>query len=329
MIIAFIFYSLPVRAGIFSGLLEFISGKNQTKDPDYVNLPAFISFPLLGSKISLKDAIGGPDTPDTKDSPILVNLDGTALIASHNPTGALPVADFGQIFIYTVRKGDNPSSIAENFGITLNTLLWANNIRNPDLIRVGDKLIILPVSGVKYEVKKGDTIESIAKKFKGDPIEILSYNNLAVGEKLKVGSTLIIPNGELAPIVKPTRLTSASRLPVYAGYYMRPVVGGRKSQGLHGFNAVDLAKYCGASVFSSAAGRVIIARYSGWNGGYGKYVVISHPNNTQTLYAHLGSVLVTAGQSVWRGMRIGKVGSTGNSTGCHVHFEIRGARNPF
>ena len=83
------------------------------------------------------------------------------------------------------------------------------------------------------------------------------------------------------------------------------------------------------SVFASNGGNVIIARDSGWNGGYGKYIVVNHPNKTQTLYAHLGLIAVSTGQYVGRGTSIGTIGSTGNSTGCHVHFEIRGAKNPF
>ena len=112
-------------------------------------------------------------------------------------------------------------------------------------------------------------------------------------------------------------------------YFLRPIIGGRRSRGIHGYNGVDLAEACGSAVLSSAEGSVIVARSSGWNGGYGKYIVVAHPNGTQTLYAHLKEILVDIGQRVPRGLRIGDVGSTGNSTGCHVHFEVRGAKNPF
>jgi murein DD-endopeptidase MepM/ murein hydrolase activator NlpD len=94
-------------------------------------------------------------------------------------------------------------------------------------------------------------------------------------------------------------------------------------------NGIDLANSCGLPVAASAHGKVLIARTSGWNGGYGKYVVLAHSNGTQTLYAHLASIVVTPGQEIPRGVPIGSIGSTGNSTGCHVHFEIRGAKNPF
>ena len=110
---------------------------------------------------------------------------------------------------------------------------------------------------------------------------------------------------------------------------MRPVVGGIKTQGIHGHNGVDLASYYGADIYASADGQVIVAKSEGWNGGYGLYIVVKHNNGTQTLYSHLSAVLVSSGQSVEQGQVIGKMGSSGDSTGTHLHFEIRGARNSF
>ena len=124
-------------------------------------------------------------------------------------------------------------------------------------------------------------------------------------------------------------MTSGSNVPTYSGYYLRPISGGTRTQGIHGFNAVDLAASVGTPIMASASGKVIISKNSGWNGGYGNYIVIEHPNGTQTLYAHASKVIVFSGQSVVQGQVIGYVGSTGRSTGAHVHFEIRGAKNPF
>ena len=118
-------------------------------------------------------------------------------------------------------------------------------------------------------------------------------------------------------------------MPEFVGYYLRPIIGGRKTQGIHGYNGVDLAISCGQPVLATAPGQVIISKSTGWNTGYGKYTAISHPNNTQSLYAHMSKVFVEVGQAVTQGDAIGLIGSTGRSTGCHVHFEIRGARNPF
>ncbi len=325
-----LFLAIPgyAQAGFFSGVWKLLSGSGG-ESSEQTSFSS-VSMPLLGGAGGSAQplAVGGPDGGLT--APISATGD-SALVAPRNPAGTLPNPQQDKILIYTVAPGDTPGSIAEQFGISLNTLLWANNIRNANLIKVGDELIILPVSGVKYEIKKGDTIETIAKKFKGDAGEILRFNGLAIGEELEIGGVIIIPDGEFAPspVASSGRITSSAGLPEYSGYYMRPITGGRKSRGLHGFNGVDLANSCGLPVLASADGAVIIARSSGWNGGYGRYLVVSHPNGTQTLYAHLSSLLISVGRHVNKGGAIGTIGSTGNSTGCHVHFEVRGAKNPF
>ena len=319
-----ILYPRFAEAGFFSDLVKFFA--SEIKESEQSSLAA-VSMPLLGSQAAVPLAVGGPAY--TSGLALSATQD-SALVAARNPNGTLADFEQGQILVYTVQTGDVPSLIAEQFGISLNTLLWANNIANPNLIKVGDELVILPVSGVKYEVKKGDTIESIAKKFKGDPADILSFNGLAIDEPLSVGTIVIIPDGEVAaPAIPLPGISRFAGLPEFKGYYMRPVVGGRKTRGIHGFNGIDLAVNRDSPVFASAGGTVIIARVSGWNGGYGKYVVVAHPNNTQTLYSHLDDVLVAVGRKIVQGGIIGLVGSTGNSTGPHVHFEIRGARNPF
>ena len=144
-----------------------------------------------------------------------------------------------------------------------------------------------------------------------------------------------MPDGEVpAPVVASKPATSKLRGasgPAIDGYYRAPLANYRKSQGLHGYNGVDLVSLDGpgAYVMASAAGTVIVARSGGYNGGYGSYVVIKHSNGTQTLYGHLKGVAVSVGQSVAQGQLIGYEGNTGRSSGTHLHFEIRGARNPF
>jgi len=238
----------------------------------------------------------------------------------------------GQISVYIVRQGDTISEIAEMFGVSANTILWANDIKTGS-IKVGQELIILPISGVRHTVKSGDTIQTVAKKYKADVGDILSYNGLADGVKLKQGDIIIIPDGVISASqtsrAKITGSQIAGGYPVYAGYYLRPIAGGRKTQGVHGNNGVDLAAPTGTPILAAAGGRVIVSRHGGYNGGYGTYVVISHSNGTQTLYAHMSRNNVSAGQSIEQGQVIGAVGSTGKSTGPHLHIEIRGAKNPF
>jgi murein DD-endopeptidase MepM/ murein hydrolase activator NlpD len=111
--------------------------------------------------------------------------------------------------------------------------------------------------------------------------------------------------------------------------FTHPAPGSVKSQGIHGYNAVDLAGGMGSAIRAAADGEVIVARPSGWNGGYGNYIVIRHSNGVQTLYAHLSSLNVGVGSYVSQGQTIGGMGNTGRSTGTHLHFEVRGGRNPF
>ncbi len=236
--------------------------------------------------------------------------------------------DDDQISVYVVRAGDTLPVIAKMFGVSVNTIRWGNDLKS-DKLTPGDTLVILPISGVQHTVKSGETLQAIVKQHKGDLNEVLQYNNLTLGEKLSIGDVIIIPDGEATVVVSTKKPVSGSKsTPTYSGYYMRPIVGGIKTQGVHGRNGVDLASVFGANILASASGEVIIAR-TGWNGGYGTYVVIKHGNGTQTLYAHMSSLSVKPGDKVSQGQIIGKMGSTGKSTGVHVHFEIRGARNPF
>lgn len=237
----------------------------------------------------------------------------------------------GQISVYVVRQGDTLSEIAEMFGVSTNTILWANNVK-ANSIKVGQELVILPISGVRHTVKSGDTLESVAKKYKADLEDILSYNGLVADTKIKPGDVVIIPDGVISATqtsLALSRSNTATSYPTYAGYYLRPIGGGKKSQGIHGNNGVDLAAPIYTPVLASAEGKVIVSRTGGYNGGYGTYVVISHANGTQTVYAHMSVNNISVGEQVSQGQVIGAIGMTGKTTGPHLHFEIRGAKNPF
>lgn len=264
-------------------------------------------------------------------------IGGTSLLPETGPSGSLANIEntktSDQISIYVVREGDSLSQIAKMFNVTTNTIIWANDITNGKAIHAGQTLIILPISGVTHTVAKGETVKSITEKYKGDYGEVLAYNNLTLDSVIAIGDKIVVPGGEV-PVPKVTTTIRQATLrgtsgPSYTGYYIRPISGGTKSQGLHGYNGVDLATYAGAPIFAAADGTVIISKSSGWNGGYGNYVVIDHANGTQTLYAHNSQNIVYPGQRVVQGQVIGYVGSTGRSTGNHVHFEVRGAQNPY
>jgi len=158
----------------------------------------------------------------------------------------------------------------------------------------------------------------------------LAYNHLDSADDISEGDELIIPGGEAAT---PKAVAYAEPVStsgnVSSGGLLHTVPGAIRTQGIHGYNAVDLAAAYGTPIRAAAAGEVIVSKGSGWNGGYGNYIVIKHGNGTQTLYAHLSSNAVGAGAWVSAGQTIGAMGSTGRSTGTHLHFEVRGARNPF
>jgi len=294
------------------------------------------STPALQATLNSNPNSSAPTALATSGGSALVSysgLDGTpADIAKAHPSD--------RISVYEVKKNDTLSEIADMYGVSVNTIIWANNLKSARDVHPGDILIILPVSGIEYTIVKGDTLKSIAKKYNADANEIAQYNGLDPAVPLKVGSTIIIPGGELAAPASGVR--SSSPLPtiresyfgcggfVQNGYYSNPLPGGIITQGLHGCNAVDIAAARRTPIRAAADGTVIIVRNNGaWNGGYGNYVVITHDNGTQTLYAHMTHAIVSSWQSVLSGQTIGYVGSTGQSTGPHLHFEVRGAANPF
>lgn len=236
------------------------------------------------------------------------------------------------INVYEVKKGDTLSEVAEMFGVSRNTIMWANDLKS-STVSPGDVLLILPVTGIRHTVKKGDTIKSITKKYKANEEDILTYNGIASSKELAVGDVVIVPDGEIESIA-PKKTTTTKKPTIYTnitvrGFLARPLIGGIKTQGIHGNNGVDIGAPAGTNVLASASGRVLIARGSGYNGGYGSMVIIDHGNGVQTLYSHLSSVGVSTGQNVVQGQVIGGVGNTGKSTGNHLHFEVRGAKNPF
>jgi murein DD-endopeptidase MepM/ murein hydrolase activator NlpD len=233
---------------------------------------------------------------------------------------------------YEVVSGDNLSSIAKQFNISVDTILWANDLNSKSSIKVGQKLVILPVSGISYKVKKGDTISALAEKFNVTKRDIVDFNQTD-GDKLIIGEKIIIPGAKSGTnntkntgsvVVKTTKGSGN------IGSLIRPVSGGIKTQGIHGNNGVDIGVPVGTSVYASAAGTVSLVRGGdAWNGGYGNYIVVKHANGVQTLYAHLSNISVNKGEAVNKGEIIGRSGNTGRSTGPHLHFEVRGARNPF
>lgn len=268
---------------------------------------------------------------DAAEDSDLVILQENSLVATNCPAPEAVFSIFRkEILTHIVQAGENPEKIALKYGINTYTLLWANNLKDGDIIRPGDKLIVLPINGVRVKIVSGDTLNSLAKKYQGKEDEIIAFNNLLADGTLKIGEYIIIPGGEMPTPVKPKPTVSSPR---YASSVQRadwliiPTTG-RNWGRIHAYNGVDISNPCGTPIYAAASGKVILADSSGWNGGYGKYIKIQHPNGVITLYAHLSGMVVVGGESVAQGQLIGYMGITGRSTGCHLHFEVRGAKNP-
>jgi len=348
---SFIFIPTFAYAGVFSfvGGLTFGHPTHKTKINHNSQTVGLLEVRLDEQKIVNLENFGGPR--------VAVATDG-ALIPEFSPASvdyeiAEVTSSSGQIVVYTVQSGDTISEIAERYGISTNTIRWANGIKKGDSISVNQELVLLPITGIQVEIKEGDTISTIASRYASDAEEIANYNSLTVDETLKVGEKIIIPDGELgAEEVQvatsrreeqttkevsepeqevrkssPSSSTLAKRKELEE-YFIRPVEG-VVTQRFHGpYEAFDIGNKVGTPIVAMAEGVVVLSRDSGWNGGYGQYIVIKHPNKTQTLYAHLSKNDVVQGQRVTQGQKIGELGNTGRSTGPHLHFEVRGDPDP-
>jgi murein DD-endopeptidase MepM/ murein hydrolase activator NlpD len=238
-----------------------------------------------------------------------------------------------EIIEYTVQAGDTISSIAQYFGISVNTVLWENGLTVKSYIKPGNILRILPTTGVTYKVARGDNLAAIASKHGATPDDIMKMNNLASANQVRIGQTLIIPGGKrvidrgiATPSQQPRSLASiitsprGSAVPVSGSKMNWPAQGRITQYYSWRHSGLDIANKTGTPVYAAAGGTVVEA---GWNsGGYGYQIVIDHGGGRKTRYAHLSKFAVSAGDEVGKGDNIGFVGSTGRSTGSHLHFEV-------
>jgi len=242
-----------------------------------------------------------------------------------------------EILDYEVKSGETISQIAEKFGIDTDTIKWANNLDSIHTVKPGQTIKILPVSGVAHTVVKGDTLESVAKKYSVDSQSIIQFpfNDIPDDFTLKVGQLIIIPDGtppeaKVPPKPKyqplspkgPAGPVGPSFLAPGGGNFVWPTSFSYISTQFAWWHpGIDLPNPSAPRVVASDGGTVISA---GWpdNYGYGNRVMIDHGNGYRSLYAHLSNVYVSIGQKVSRGQLVGQMGSTGRSTGIHLHYEI-------
>lgn len=272
-------------------------------------------------------------------------------ISAHaNPLTIIPGRPRDEVITYTVQLGDNLFSIATNYSLKPETILWGNfdTLKdNPEVLQINQVINILPVDGVYYQWKQGDTLGGVAGTFKADPQAIINYPGNHIDLTAAVTSTagiapgdwLIIPGGKrplkdwgppaisrsnpaVARYYGPGSCGSVYEGAIGTGAFVWPTtehsISGYTFSAIH--PAIDIAGQLGNAVYAADSGVVV---YAGWsNFGYGNLLVIDHGNGWQTAYAHLSAIGVTCGQSVSRGSMVGALGSTGNSTGPHLHFEM-------
>ena len=240
---------------------------------------------------------------------------------------AIPERPRLEIVTYTVQGGDTAEIIAEKFGLQPTTLLWSNPEmeKMPDLLKVGQALTILPIDGVYHTVESDDTLESLAKTYKVEVADIVEcpFNTIPEEGMLSVGMKVIVPGGtkpyetrEVTTYSGPVEGTAQS-----SGIFYWPTAGALTQGYWYGHRAIDIGGSIGTAIKSADGGYV---SFTGWTDiGYGYLVVVDHDEGYQTYYAHLSNIFVSEGEIVEARQVIGAMGSTGNSTGPHLHFEIR------
>lgn len=287
-------------------------------------------------------------------NPDLIQRDVVLLGSAPGAVGA-PLSDRPrELSQYSVVQGDTLFGIALKFGLSPETILWSNYSTlkdNPDLLSIGQQLIIPPENGLIVNVEPGDTIEGLARRFRVSPQSIINepINGLRdINQPLSIGQVIFVPGGERETVIwqvpKPVEVRrTVTGVRVYrvgvCGEVAIPPLGTNafvwpaNRRYLSGYNfssvhpGIDIAGRLGEPIYASDAGTVIYAGYSlnaaGRPVGYGQYVVLDHGNGYQTLYAHASQLYVQCGQQVQKGAVIAAVGSVGRSTGPHLHYEIR------
>ncbi len=328
--------ALAVAALVFSGLnLPQRKPLGVVPPVEAAAVQSLLSTSNTSVKMAAIAPLAEPKAPTT-DAPLKssTQFDNNATVVRVvQPHTEIPNRPRRGIITHTVQMGETTESIAVAYGLQATTILWSNpDIEDvPDLLRIGQEVLILPVDGVYHTVAEDDTLSSIAEKYKADAeaITSLSYNDLrAPLYRIQEGMKLIVPGGA-KPYV-PRRVTSYSGpIPTDArgtGAWVWPVSGMITQGYWWGHRAIDIGAPTGSAVLSSDGGFVA---FVGWTDiGYGYLIIIDHGNGYSSYYAHLSQMYVTLGQRVERGQVIGAVGSTGNSSGPHLHLEIRYNNEP-
>ncbi len=340
-------------AGSQSSLLHtYISGEEVSEGPlDPSAYAQTTASSATGNHLAVVDATDANFiTFDDPEVQFAQTLEGNAVVAPLQPSIEDTSSDgssksksssgsstHDKPFVYTIQEGDTIAGVASKFGVSTNTVLWANGLGGNDVIKVGDHLTILPTTGVLHKVTSGETVLQIAAKYNAKAPDIIAYNDLDESAKVSIGQVLIVPDGYITPRETPKTVsqntviardvdknepTPEPKDTSSSGQgFVWPTTSKHISQYFAGgHTGIDVDNRSRPSVFAAQSGTV---EFAGWLGGYGNLIIINHGAGLTTYYAHLDKFYVSVGQKVAKGAAIGKMGSTGRSTGPHVHFEVR------
>lgn len=306
-------------------------------EEDIASTPNELEYsPLTGVKSSVVFAQENLEQQEEQAASMgQIALIPAALIKPTLPSTEQRIQEPSATRTYLVQSGDTLSDIASRFGLRVATILWANDLTENSTLRVGQRLVILPKDGILYRVKRGDTLEKIAHNYQSTVDKIVGTNSLEQ-DTLAIGQTLIIPDaiqivpsnvarkkdttiiGRIKNIFTPTTKKTASLSSIAS--LLWPTTAHRITQYFSWrHTGVDIAGPPSNKIVAAADGVVVI---SGWQRGYGNTIVIDHGNNKKTRYGHASKLYAKKGERVSRGETIAMVGSTGRSTGPHLHFEV-------
>lgn len=341
---------MSVLAPRSSLLYSLVTGEEVVEGPLDPSAYAQAEGPGIGGSrlaaVQANDSAIDPIGQDSIEAQVIPEtLNGNAVVAPLSPLAAEPATDQQSTSlakksrIYTIADGDTLSTIAAQFDVSVNTVLWANGLTDRNTLKPGNHLVIPPTTGVLHAVRSGDTLLAIAQKYDVKSADILDYNNLQANGTLRIGQQIMVPDGALPEQRSPQIVSRNTRIadieadgseptpapqPKSSGtFFQMPVVGYISQRFGHGHTGIDIARTDRGTipnVFAAGDGKV---EYAGWLGGYGNLIVINHGNGWLTYYGHLSKFYVHQGGKINQGDAIGKEGETGHASGYHVHLETR------
>ncbi|MFA5107251.1 MAG: peptidoglycan DD-metalloendopeptidase family protein [Patescibacteria group bacterium] len=310
--------------GLDNQIIEETANATPTTSMSYLNQKGLVG----GSNLEAQ----GLASDESENLNLSLAQGGSSIVKPNIPTTEITDQPRELVDYYVVQGGDTVSTIADQFNVSTNTILWENRLGAKDYIKPGDKLTILPTSGVSHQIKKGDTIASIAKKYGVETQKIIDYNQLASADAIQVDQILIVPGGiapeTIAPAAPATGLgkyvsggTPPPPARVPASQKMLWPTGSHRINQYFGFRhtGLDIDGNIGSPIYAAEGGRIEVV---GWGKGYGLHVIINHGGGKKTLYGHFSKAYVNSGQQVNKGDSIGLMGCTGWCTGPHLHFEV-------